>query len=791
MRTAAKNTLPHGACARRSLPIAALLLLATLGWTEPAPLTSLSAVHQLSNAEASQALPVAFEATVTNFRGYEKTLFVQDGDAAIFVLATTDLKLIPGDRILVRGVTKESFRPIVVSSDLQLLHHGELPVPAAATFAPLIQSALDCRYVTVRGQIRLAADGSSSGRHVTQFELAMKGGEIKVTVDQGVNPRLSDLLDAEAEIDGVASGQFDGKMEETGILLHVSTLDDVRILHRAPIDAWSIPITPMDQVLKVFNDDDRSQRVRVEGVITYFYPSQMAVLQDGRRSIRVMTPTIERLNVGDRADAIGIPSVDHGFLTLRSGDLRSIETAAPVTPTPVSWDEVASGRHAFDLVSLEGSVVTQVREHAQDVYIISSEGHLFSAAVRHPYIYEFGVNLAPPPMPEIPVGSKVRVTGVVIHDDANPFNGPMAFGILLRTSSDIAVVASPSWLNVRNLTRLVSLLVAIVLAVGMWVWMLKRKVQEQTAELATRAEADTVLERRRSQILEDINGNKPLEEILRQIRELISFRLQGAACWCEVGDGIRLGDRPAEMAGLVVVDQDISARTGPLHGILSAAIDPDGPSSVHAREALAMGAWLATMAIETRGLYSDLIHRSEFDLLTDIYNRFSMERRMGGLVEDAKQRGALFGLIYIDLDEFKLVNDQYGHRAGDHYLQEAAIRMKRQLRPLDMLARLGGDEFAVLVPNVRSRNDVEEVALRLERCFRNPFELEGYTLDGSASVGIALFPEDGTTKDSLLSAADAAMYVTKNIKKESSRQKVSLGSTRGANLLSDERATRQ
>jgi diguanylate cyclase (GGDEF)-like protein len=87
--------------------------------------------------------------------------------------------------------------------------------------------------------------------------------------------------------------------------------------------------------------------------------------------------------------------------------------------------------------------------------------------------------------------------------------------------------------------------------------------------------------------------------------------------------------------------------------------------------------------------------------------------------------------------------------------------MKRQLRPGDMLARLGGDEFAILVPSVRGRADLEEIALRLECCFDKPFPGEGYVIQGSASIGLALYPEDGATKDSLLSAADSAMYVTK------------------------------
>ena len=126
----------------------------------------------------------------------------------------------------------------------------------------------------------------------------------------------------------------------------------------------------------------------------------------------------------------------------------------------------------------------------------------------------------------------------------------------------------------------------------------------------------------------------------------------------------------------------------------------------------------------------------------------------------------IFGLIYIDLDDFKRINDFHGHHIGDMYLQEMALRMKRQLRPHDTLARLGGDEFAVLVPVVRSRADVQEIAHRLERCFDEPYPIEGIVLHPAASVGIALYPQDATTKDRLLITADADMYKAKNTKRE-------------------------
>jgi len=180
-----------------------------------------------------------------------------------------------------------------------------------------------------------------------------------------------------------------------------------------------------------------------------------------------------------------------------------------------------------------------------------------------------------------------------------------------------------------------------------------------------------------------------------------------------------------------------------------------------------MAAELATLAIETSRLYSDLVHRSEFDLLTDVQNRFALDKTLGAAIQAAREVAGIFGLIYIDLDEFKQVNDLYGHQVGDLHLQEVVQRMKRQLRPGDTLARLGGDEFAVVVSDVRSRSDVEEIALRLEHSFDEPFAVEEHVLRGSASVGIALYPEDAATADGLLSKADAAMYAVKQAGKSS------------------------
>jgi diguanylate cyclase (GGDEF)-like protein len=334
----------------------------------------------------------------------------------------------------------------------------------------------------------------------------------------------------------------------------------------------------------------------------------------------------------------------------------------------------------------------------------------------------------------------------------------------VTSAGRIDAAATSTFLSVHNLTIAVGLLLILVFAVGARSWFLERKVRRQTAELA-------YIERRRSRILEDINGSRPLAEIIEQVTELVSFSLKGALCWCKIADGAQLGNCPVKLESFRTVEEPIPARSGGSLGSFFAAFDPRTTPRAVETEALTMAANLATLAIETRRLYSDLLRRSEFDLLTDTHNRFSLDKHLELLMTEARQNASIFGLIYIDLDEFKQVNDLYGHHVGDSYLQEVALRMKRQLRSHDLLARLGGDEFAVLVPKIRSRAEVEEIEERLERCLDEPFAIEEFFVEGSASFGIALYPEDGTTKDTLLKTADGAMYSSKNAGRRPEQQR--------------------
>ncbi|MGD0941718.1 MAG: diguanylate cyclase [Terracidiphilus sp.] len=748
----------------KRLTAAFAIAICSAAWgAPPAPLTSLSAIDALSNAEAKQGLPVSFEATVTFQRDYEGILFVQDEGQGLYVQLNNPIGVVPGDRVLVTGKTRDSFHPIVLGKQITLVRHGTALRPVPTSFDQLVRGDNDGILVTVHGVIQ-SADLVLSGRapiQHTALKILVDGGYLDTEVELDQPDMLGKLLDAEVEVTGVAGGEFDDKMQETGIRLMVPSIANVKILKAASSSPWSLPITSMKSILNGFHVNNLTPRVRVRGSITHYEPGTAVVLQDGAQSIWIMTGTHIPLRMGDIADATGIPAVHGGFLAIDQGEIQDTLIQAPVTPLPVTWRQLAHGSnspdgHHYDLVSIEGQLVTGVREGAQDEYVLVSNGHLFSAIYHHPSFSKLQPLRA---LKQIPVGATARVVGICMPSSPNSLGSPVSFDLILNSPDDIEMVAPPSLLSVRNLILVVALLIAIVLAVGARGWIIERRVRRQTAALAD-------IEHRRSHILEDINGSRPLAEIIEQITRLISFKLDGAPCWCQITDGARLGACPPDFAAVRLHEKEIPARSGPALGTLFAGLGQTTKLSAEETDALSMGAELATLAIETRRLYSDLLHRSEFDLLTDIDNRFSLDKRMDAQIEEARREATIFGLVYIDLDEFKQVNDHFGHRIGDLYLQQVAQRMKGQLRGVDTLARLGGDEFVALLPQVRNRAEVEEIARRIELCFNEPFVLEEINLQGAASFGIALFPEDGADKDSLFNAADSHMYWHKNGKRQ-------------------------
>jgi diguanylate cyclase (GGDEF)-like protein len=152
----------------------------------------------------------------------------------------------------------------------------------------------------------------------------------------------------------------------------------------------------------------------------------------------------------------------------------------------------------------------------------------------------------------------------------------------------------------------------------------------------------------------------------------------------------------------------------------------------------------------------------QHDLLTKIPNRNLFLERLQQALLNAKRNSTKLAVMFIDIDKFKLINDNFGHDIGDLVLIEVARRIKSGLRESDTAARIGGDEFVALLPIIADVQDALFVAQKIRQKVSQNFALNGQNLDVSTSIGIAIYPEHGLDDETLMKHADTAMYYSKN-----------------------------
>jgi diguanylate cyclase (GGDEF)-like protein len=156
-----------------------------------------------------------------------------------------------------------------------------------------------------------------------------------------------------------------------------------------------------------------------------------------------------------------------------------------------------------------------------------------------------------------------------------------------------------------------------------------------------------------------------------------------------------------------------------------------------------------------------LSHMAHHDPLTGLPNRRALLDRARQCMALAQRQGSQFALLFVDIDGFKPINDQWGHDVGDLLLQSLKRKLTQTVRETDVVARLGGDEFVVLLTDIPDRERVAALAAKLIEVLSQPCELREHTMAVGASVGIALYPRDASDVDELLAKADQAMYSAK------------------------------
>jgi diguanylate cyclase (GGDEF)-like protein len=196
-------------------------------------------------------------------------------------------------------------------------------------------------------------------------------------------------------------------------------------------------------------------------------------------------------------------------------------------------------------------------------------------------------------------------------------------------------------------------------------------------------------------------------------------------------------------------------------GALCALAERGTTLGVEERRFLAAAASVLSAGLKRIESEARLAFLAQFDPLTGLPNRALLFDRFGQMIVQARRHGSPLGVLFVDLDEFKLVNDSLGHAAGDELLREIARRLQASIRGGDTVARIAGDEFALVLGDLARAEDAALVAQKILDRLSAPVTIAGHELFVTASIGAAVFPADGDNAEALLGAADAAMYRAK------------------------------
>ena len=724
------------------------------GQTAPLVITKAGQVHELP-PDFAVGTRLHLTGTITYYDPADGIMFLQDDSGGVYVNTDKHYLVHTGDLVTLDGFPSASYRTEVANDPvIRVVDRGEKFATAQYTYKDLVAGRGDCKMVSIRGTVR-AADLEQHLNVDTpsmHLDVSMPDGEVQVYVHPTPDFRPESLLDASVEVTGVAGGAFDAKNQLTGIILYAPDLASIRALQKPDVSTRQLPLTAIDDVFESQRTTDTSRPVRVRGVITYYKKGDAAVLEDHGNSIYVQTRGVTDVSIGDVVDAIGFASDREYAPSLRQASLVRTGDRQEIAPRPVSYAEAASGRYSDNLISIAGKLVSQLRDGDSYTMVIDVDGHLVSG-----HLEQHG------PMEDYQLGSRLQLSGICRIVPGGPWRAAYLSHIEMRDPSDVRLISRPSWFTVQHLLELLVAFVVTALVFAVRAALLKRRVVNQTAWISR----SMIVARERSRILELISSNRSLDELLTEICKSAMELLPGTECSYYLDIDQEAGDDDAQEVANGASDAPLfevpltDAADEILGKVVVSSID-HAVAVTDRDEVHELLSELSALAMRQSLLYRGLIHHSNHDPLTELPNRRLCEYRLANALKEAELEGGQLAVIYIDINRFKHVNDKHGHKTGDLYLQQISARLKSQIRSIDMLARIGGDEFVVIAPFAEGIDRSYALTSRLKACFDEPFNLEGISVEGSASFGFARFPEHGTTTEELTRHADHEMYISKH-----------------------------
>ena len=639
---------------------AALVMIAAAGWGEGSrgsvketrTLTSVKQAHELTASEADRAYPVHLRGVITFYDPWNDShagaMFLQDATGGIYVMVPANTRwpdgpppagtLVEVDAITAPG----DYASLLVQPRFKVLGRSSWTVPAKrVTLTQLLTGREDSQWVEIEGIVQSVVQGT---RRVT-LDVAMPDGVISANtvIQPGMDYKA--LVDSKILLRGAAAVLFNHDRQMTGFRLKFPGMSSVTVEDAGPTDPFRLPVHSIDSLSRFDPRASLFHRVHLAGTVTLQVPGKRVCLEEDQQALCAQSEEAGSLRIGDRVDMVGFsgvgsykPTLVHAMLRLKS---RGVAPAA----TKITAQDALSGNYDSKLVKLTGKVIGYDLTAKNPTLLMESQGAMFPVVL--PVADPAGILAA------VRSGSEMSISGICeVEVDAQKTakgDGAAAirsFRMTLRSPDDLVLLKGPSWWTAGHALDALGFSVFVAVAVLCWVFVLRRRVNQQT-------------------------------KMLRQSEE--QFR-----------------------------------------------------------------------------------HMAQHDALTGLPTRLLLHDRMEMALERMKRYKSFSAVLMLDLDNFKKVNDSFGHHAGDLALRTTAHRILETIRKTDTAARMGGDEFVVLLTDLKEVSEAEAIAQKIMVALARPVTFQDHQFSISASIGVCPVEDAAMDPESLLKQVDAAMYHAKS-----------------------------
>jgi len=729
-------------------------------------LQTVRAVHDLSNADAKKALPIELQGVVTYSDPEWGLLFIHDDTGSIYINVHGTTTVYPsGSRVIVDGFTAAGdVSAIVTQAKIQVVGHESPPIPEPKSLADLDAGVADSSWVVTEGVLR-ACDKTWARVCFRIFDGKTLAWVIVPHPDSSEAQRL---IGATVKIKGVGGAHLDSAGKRVAAQVFVNSLEDFKVEEPSlQISLSSMPI-PIGRLQSADANRRFVHQVHIRGTVTWQSPG-LFFLQDGSGAISVESDKLTFLHAGTTVDVIGFPG--WGDISAMKLSDSTVQLAAVQSkkdaflPLDLTAEDVLKSSLSGRRVRIRAHLISQSENATEYLYLLDDGKQRFTAKLMR--------NDATREVVGLSTDANLELTGVVVIRSATP-QWPVSLQLLVDSPADIVVLGGSNWLTLKRGMGIVGGMGICILAPLIWVTQLRRTVRKQTDTIRARIEIELQLETKYQRLFERnlaaVFRWRPdglIEDFNLAFVKMLGFKtseeLIGRSYWEFEVDPAQSAQLRLSLQQDALSNHDTSLRRDDgviVHLLMNITPVETSEGTVYETTAIDVTQLRQNQAA-LQEAKDAAVHESLNDPLTGLPNRRFMFDRLSSLLSKVRRDKDMIGVLFLDLDGFKVVNDSLGHSIGDALLIEVAKCLRSRVRETDVLARLGGDEFMVVLDGLHNKKEAAQIATNLLEAISRPLSVEGHEITVSVSIGISIFPGSAMDGEELMRQADSAMYAAK------------------------------